>query len=405
MMQELLRIADFIWKSIVHVWPYILITVPIAVGINMSGASKYISKVFNKKPIVSILLATAVGAFSPFCSCSVVPVIASLLIGGVPLAPVMSFWLASPSMDPEIFFLSVTVVGWKLAVWRLGSAFVMSLSAGLITQILVKKGWIREDATMKAHSYGKTKKLAPSLKGVFITIKKGLLVLSSRLWSLIRKNEVITSCGCSAPIAAASVYQSPVAQELCCRVEAQPLRISGHGSAKSKTCGCSDNSGLRPAALIHPIMISKSENFPSAAINKKRVFSDKLIKEIVSATTMVVKFMLLAYFLEALIVLYVPSEFVKSLLGNNNFLSIIWAALIGVPVYTNSIPALALVGGLITQGMAPASGLAFLISGPTTTIPAMAAVWNLATKKVFFLYIGFTLAAAVISGLLYQMVN
>jgi uncharacterized membrane protein YraQ (UPF0718 family) len=65
------------------------------------------------------------------------------------------------------------------------------------------------------------------------------------------------------------------------------------------------------------------------------------------------------------------------------------------------MPALALVAGLISKGMAPAAGLAFLISGPTTTIPAMAAVWNLASKKVFALYIGFTLAFAVISGLLF----
>jgi uncharacterized membrane protein YraQ (UPF0718 family) len=75
--------------------------------------SKYIKRAFDAKPITAILLATIVGAFSPFCSCGVIPIIAALLISGVPLAPVMSFWIASPSMDPEIFFLSVGTLGWN----------------------------------------------------------------------------------------------------------------------------------------------------------------------------------------------------------------------------------------------------------------------------------------------------
>lgn len=43
-----------------------------------------------------IVLASLFGALSPFCSCGVVPLIAGLPGVGVPLAPVMAFWLSSP---------------------------------------------------------------------------------------------------------------------------------------------------------------------------------------------------------------------------------------------------------------------------------------------------------------------
>jgi hypothetical protein len=33
-------------------------------------------------------------------------------LSGVPLAPIMSSWIASPTMDPEIFTLSVGILGW-----------------------------------------------------------------------------------------------------------------------------------------------------------------------------------------------------------------------------------------------------------------------------------------------------
>jgi exonuclease SbcC len=40
-----------------------------------------------------------------------------------------------------------------------------------------------------------------------------------------------------------------------------------------------------------------------------------------------------------------------------------------------------MISGLLNQGMNPAAALAFLIAGPVTTLPAMAAVWPLVTKE------------------------
>ena len=119
---------------------------------------------------------------------------------------------------------------------------------------------------------------------------------------------------------------------------------------------------------------------------------------------MVATFMLLAFLLEALIELYVPSEWITGLLGPGNPWAILTAALIGVPVYTSNLTALAMVGGLLRQGMDPAAALAFLIAGPTTTIPAMAAVWGLTTRRVFVLYIAFALVGAMVFGYLYALV-
>jgi len=115
--------------------------------------------------------------------------------------------------------------------------------------------------------------------------------------------------------------------------------------------------------------------------------------------------MALAFFLEALIILYIPSEWIAGLLGNQNSMAIVLAALIGVPVYTTNLAALPMVSGLLAQGMNPAAGLAFLIAGPTTTLPAMAAVWGLTTRRVFGLYVAFSLAGAVIMGYVYSLVT
>jgi uncharacterized membrane protein YraQ (UPF0718 family) len=119
---------------------------------------------------------------------------------------------------------------------------------------------------------------------------------------------------------------------------------------------------------------------------------------------MVGKFMALAFFLGALIQIYIPAEWIAATLGARNSLAIPTAAILGIPIYTSNLTALPVVGGLLTQGMNPGAALAFLIAGPTTTFPAMAAVWGLVSRRVFALYVGFALAGALACGFLYDFV-
>lgn len=408
MINELFKIVNFVFEHLIRVWPYLLITIPVAVAIRMLGASKYINKAFNTRPLIAIFLATIVGAFSPFCSCSVIPVIASLLIGGVPLAPVMSFWLASPSMDPEMFFLSVTTLGWNLAVWRLASTFVMSLSAGFITHYLVKKNWITNEDTLKAHSYSSRSNLT-IIKEIFIEIYSYGKSLFTRMLSPKVVIDMNSTC-CASSIAS---YQSLVSSGNnceCSKNSTEEKIVKDDNNSKSVCCSeVGKDESKKSESICCGSSQKEDDNSAYCKSSNKRSFDkqkflSKLSKEAYSAAIMVLKFMTLAYFLEALIVFYVPSDLIKLLLAKNQFLSIILAALMGVPIYTSTMPALALVGGLLIKGMTPAAALAFLISGPTTTIPAMAAVWNLANRKVFLLYVGFTLTGAIISGLFYYTV-
>ena len=55
------------------------------------------------------------------------------------------------------------------------------------------------------------------------------------------------------------------------------------------------------------------------------------------------------------------------------------------------------------DSMSPAAALAFLIAGPTTTLPAMAAVAGLVTRRVFALYVGFALFGAIVAGYAYSL--
>jgi hypothetical protein len=63
MVNEGIKIANFMGEAFLHIWPYLLVTIPLAVAVNMSGASKFIKRAFDARPITAILLATLVGAW------------------------------------------------------------------------------------------------------------------------------------------------------------------------------------------------------------------------------------------------------------------------------------------------------------------------------------------------------
>jgi uncharacterized membrane protein YraQ (UPF0718 family) len=350
-MEQVIYILNFMLKSFLHVWPYLLITIPLAVWVNLSDFSRHFKSLMSKSPWLSILLATIVGAFSPFCSCGVIPVISSLLIGGVPLAPVFAFWVASPSMDPEIFFLSVSVLGWKLAVWRLASTFSISILAGVVTHLLVKSGYIT--------SYLKDKTGSTSTFSWNRVISRFGMIFKSQ----------------------GKEMMSPAAVACC---------TSGIQYVGRATACCTEN----------PVVSNSCACSGSALEEKELPLWKRIAKESVKSVWMISKFMGLAFLLNALLNLYVPQEAIGRLLNQQGFVSVIIAAVLGVPVYTSNLTALPLVGGLLQLGLHPGAALAFLISGPMTTIPAMVAVYGITTRKVFGLYVFFALFGALLFGML-----
>jgi hypothetical protein len=129
----------------------------------------------------------------------------------------------------------------------------------------------------------------------------------------------------------------------------------------------------------------------------------KFGREATKTTLFLAKWLTLAFLLESLMLAWIPAETVTAALGGEGILPIVTATLVGVPAYLNGYAALPLVGGLMEQGMAPGAGMAFLVAGGVTSIPAAIAVWALARPQVFALYIGLSLSGALAAGLLFQL--
>ena len=129
----------------------------------------------------------------------------------------------------------------------------------------------------------------------------------------------------------------------------------------------------------------------------------KFREEFISNGLFLLKWLALAYVLEALLVHYVPADLIAQVVGGDGIGAIGIAALVGMPAYLNSYVAPPLLAGLMDQGMSAGAAMAFMIAGAVSSIPAMAAVWSLVKPRVFAVYLGLGVLGAVIAGALFQL--
>ena len=117
------------------------------------------------------------------------------------------------------------------------------------------------------------------------------------------------------------------------------------------------------------------------------------------------KFLVPALFLQAVVTYYLPTNVVEPLLGRESTLSVLFAALIAIPLPLPQVAAPALIKSLLAAGMSPGAGMAMLIGGPVTSIPALSALAGVYDRRAFALYLGLGVTAALAAGFLFQAVS
>ncbi|UCD30831.1 MAG: permease [Desulfobacterales bacterium] len=128
----------------------------------------------------------------------------------------------------------------------------------------------------------------------------------------------------------------------------------------------------------------------------------QFIEEVQKSGGFLFKWMLFAFFLESLMVAYIPAEWIVEMVGSGNNFAIPLAAVVGIPAYMNGYAAIPLVAGLMEMGMIPGSAMTFITSGAVSSIPAALAVYALVRKPVFAVYLTLGLLGSIIAGYAYQ---
>lgn len=89
-------------------------------------------------------LAVGLGAVTPFCSCSSVPLFIGFVEAGIPLGVTFSFLIASPMINEVAAVILIGVLGWKLAALYVLAGLVVAWFGGIVMQRFRPERWVEE---------------------------------------------------------------------------------------------------------------------------------------------------------------------------------------------------------------------------------------------------------------------
>lgn len=99
---------------------------------------------FSKNPILGAAMALLLAFITPFCSCSTIPMVVTMLHQRVRFSTVMVFLFSSPVLDPTILTLMTAMLGWRVAILYTMITAVLSVFIGFILEALGFQKLVRD---------------------------------------------------------------------------------------------------------------------------------------------------------------------------------------------------------------------------------------------------------------------
>jgi hypothetical protein len=317
---------------------------------------------------VQYLLGAGLGAITPFCSCSTVPITAGLLRGGVPFGPTMAFLFSSPVLNPIIIALLLSLLGYKVTVVYVAVTFLGSMAAAFLLSKLGMEGQVKPLMIVPAACCAETG-------------KPDIISLSPRTRS--------AASGCcssenhqASPFLTLSSLQGPPEN----RVREEETAVQKPSQAMC--CTTSFEAPVASADSVREPLREKMKRASSFAVDTfKGVFW----------------YLLLGAAIGAFIYGFFPRDLVVTLAGPGNPWSIPVAAAIGVPMYIRAETVIPISAALVGKGMGVGTVLALIIGGAGASIPEMIILGSMFKRKMIAAFVLNVFAVAVAAGYLVDL--
>ena len=315
----------------------------------------------NKLSWAQYLLGSSLGALTPFCSCSTVPITAGLLKGGVPFGPTMAFLFASPVLNPIIIALVLSLLGYKVTAVYVVVTFIGSIAAALLISRLGMEAQVKPLVNVQAACCGGD--TGPEVMPV----------------------KILSSSGC------------------CSAENNQPLNIISLSTLDSTGGCCTGESKIPAPEPSQGRCCAVDFERDNESATTRGPFKEKMQHASSSAFETfkgVFWYLLLGAGIGAFIYGFFPQDFVIRLAGPGNPWSIPIAAIIGVPMYIRAETIIPISAALVGKGMGYGTVLALIIGGAGASIPELLILGSMFKKKLLLAFVLNVFLVAIAAGYL-----
>lgn len=108
------------------------------------SAERVRNYVQGKSKFMARVLAIVLGALTPFCSCSSVPLFIGFVEAGIPLGVTFSFLIASPMINEIAVVMLLGIVGFKITLLYILAGILVAFFGGIIMEKFKPDRWVED---------------------------------------------------------------------------------------------------------------------------------------------------------------------------------------------------------------------------------------------------------------------
>ncbi|MFA5795208.1 MAG: permease [Candidatus Brocadiia bacterium] len=321
--------------------------------VSQAAVMKYFGARANK--FLAYSVASVSGTILAVCSCTVLPIFASIYQRGAGIGPATAFLYSGPAINVLAIILTARVLGLELGVTRAVGAIAFSVIIGLLMHFIFRKEELNKQNSQDIVIPEEAKGSRSLLKNtIYFAVMCGILVFANwgkdesiLLWQSIYNVKWFISGGLI-------VILAFILTKWFRRSELGFWVDSSWGFAKQ----------------IFPLLFAG-------------VFVSGLLLGRPGHQALI------------------PSEWIQYLVGGNSLWSNFFASFAGALMYFATLTEIPILQGLIGSGMGKGPALALLLAGPALSLPSMLVLRSIMGTKKTLVYVGLVVIMATITGMIY----
>lgn len=336
--------------------PAFFIAGAISVFVSQGAVMKYLGP--QAKKIVAYPVAAVSGTILAVCSCTVLPLFASIHKRGAGLGPATAFLYSGPAINVLAIILTARVLGPELGIARAVGAVSFAVVIGFLMHLIFRKEEAARQAEGAVVLPDGVKGRALWQEGIYFAAMVGILVFAN--WGKPAEGE---------GGAWAAIY-----------------------SAKWVV------TGVFGVALVGSIVAWFKKDELGTWGDASWTFAKQILPLLLGGVVV-------AGFLlggpggteRGLI----PNSWIQQAVGGNSLQANFVASFVGAFMYFATLTEVPILEGLINSGMGKGPALALLLAGPALSLPSMLVIRSVMGTKKTVAFVGLVIALSTAAGLFY----
>jgi uncharacterized membrane protein YraQ (UPF0718 family) len=321
--------------------PAFFIAGAIAVFLSKDAVLKYLGP--SARGIVSYTIASLSGGVLAVCSCTVLPLFAGICKRGAGLGPAIAFVFTGPAVNITAIALTISVLGWEFALFRLIAAATIAVVSGMAMAALFERHETRgSEGTASPGRVAQegSASYPAGMTGLFLGAQVAVLVVLG-------------------------IQDLPIVPKVVFVAAALATIIGVAFRA------------LRPADRL------------------------EWIAETWGFTKQIMPYLFVGIFLAGLITVFLSSEVVAGLVGGNGLAANAIASVSGALMYFATLTEIPILDALIRLGMGSGPAMALLLTGNALSLPNLLVLSRVLGRGRTAAYLAMAVSMSVLAGLLF----